>query len=89
MPIFLTLALDRTPAARRGTAGGVITAALFAGQILSPLSAMPLIASSGYSTFFFLLCLLLSLLAIAAALAGLSFKSRCLTSAPMGQLKSI
>lgn len=48
LPMFLSVALDITPAKWRGLASGVITASLFIGQFISPLIAHPLIEAVGF-----------------------------------------
>lgn len=48
MPNFMTAALNAAPVHRRGTVSGVMTAAIFTGQFLSPLLTGPLFDSLGY-----------------------------------------
>ena len=49
MPTFITTALNVTPARHRGLISGLMTAAIFLGQFLSPLASQPLVAHLGYS----------------------------------------
>ncbi|MCT4331573.1 MFS transporter [Paracoccus sp. YLB-12] len=49
MPTFITTALNVTPARHRGLITGLITAAIFLGQFLSPLASQPLTTHLGYS----------------------------------------
>ena len=49
MPTFVTTALNVTPARRRGLVTGLITAAIFLGQFLSPLASQPLATHLGYA----------------------------------------
>lgn len=48
MPNFVALGLAVAPAARRGMVGGILTTSVFAGQVISPFLAAPLIAAQGY-----------------------------------------
>jgi MFS family permease len=63
-PSFVALALDLAPPAKRGLAGGVLTASIFVGQFCSPLLSTPVIAGRGYEGLF---------LGAAALLAGMTF----------------
>ncbi|MDB6177251.1 MFS transporter [Paracoccus sp. Z330] len=49
MPTFITTALNVTPARHRGLVSGLVTAAIFLGQFLSPLASQPLVSHLGYS----------------------------------------
>ncbi|MBU3031061.1 MFS transporter [Paracoccus marinaquae] len=49
MPTFITTALNVTPGHHRGLVSGLVTAAIFLGQFLSPLASQPLVAYLGYS----------------------------------------
>lgn len=53
MPTFITTALNVTPAHRRGLVSGLVTAAIFLGQFLSPLASQPLVTHLGYSGAFY------------------------------------
>lgn len=64
MPTFFALALDIAPAARRGTASGVITTSIFLGQFLSPFFSTPLISAYGYETSFAVGAVLLLVMAV-------------------------
>lgn len=52
MPTFITTALNVTPARHRGLVTGLVTAAIFFGQFLSPLASQPLIDDLGYADTF-------------------------------------
>lgn len=49
-PIFIAIALQIAPAARRGLAGGILTSSMFMGQFASPCASMPAISAFGYET---------------------------------------
>lgn len=49
MPTFITTALNVTPARHRGLVSGLVTAAIFLGQFLSPLASQPLVSHLGYA----------------------------------------
>lgn len=51
-PAFLVLALNAAPAQRRGSVSGMITTAIFAGQVISPLLLTPLITVFGFAPVF-------------------------------------
>ncbi|MEM5585853.1 MFS transporter [Roseibium sp. AS2] len=51
-PALLLLALEKAPADRRGSVLGIVTTAIFLGQVVSPLALTPLIRSAGYDTVF-------------------------------------
>ena len=53
MPTFITTALNVTPARHRGLVSGLVTAAIFLGQFLSPLASQPLVTHLGYSGAFY------------------------------------
>jgi MFS family permease len=71
MPGFSELLLIVSPAARRGTAAGVLTTGIFLGQFLSPFASMPGISGFGYGPVFATAAGLLAVLAIAGVLVAL------------------
>lgn len=48
LPAFVTVMLVIAPARRRGAAGGLLTTAIFLGQVLSPFLSLPIIAAIGF-----------------------------------------
>ena len=48
LPAFVTVMLAIAPARRRGSAGGLLTTAIFLGQVLSPFLSLPIIAAIGF-----------------------------------------
>ncbi|MCE8512389.1 MFS transporter [Ruegeria pomeroyi] len=48
LPAFVTVMLAIAPARRRGAAGGLLTTAIFLGQVLSPFVSLPIIAAIGF-----------------------------------------
>ncbi|MCE8508644.1 MFS transporter [Ruegeria pomeroyi] len=48
LPAFVTVMLAIAPARRRGGAGGLLTTAIFLGQVLSPFLSLPIIAAIGF-----------------------------------------
>ncbi|MAZ20160.1 MFS transporter [Roseovarius sp.] len=68
VPNFNEIALAATPPHRRGRTAGVLTTAVFLGQILSPLLTLPLLQAVGFTGMFATLAAVL----ILAALAGLA-----------------
>lgn len=74
-PTFVALTLALAPAHRRGVAGGILTASVFAGQFISPLLSTPVILNAGYQVLFMGAGLVLSLMAL-VALAALFLRVR-------------
>lgn len=69
MPTFFALALDVSPAHRRGFASGAITTSIFLGQFVSPLFSTPLVAALGYTgTFAVAAAILVGMAALVLAL---------------------
>lgn len=48
LPMFLSVGLDIAPAKWRSLASGIMTAAMFIGQFISPLMSHPLIEAAGF-----------------------------------------
>ncbi|MFC5391573.1 MFS transporter [Bosea vestrisii] len=69
-PGFVALALNLTPAQKRGLAGGILTASIFIGQFCSPLVSTPVIAGYGYGSLFGGTATLLACMTSTAVLAG-------------------
>lgn len=67
MPNFVAIALQLAPHTRRGIVGGILTTAVFLGQFVSPLVATPAIALHGFARTFWWTSLILTSLAILAA----------------------
>ncbi|WP_296588589.1 MFS transporter [Roseibium sp.] len=65
-PSFLMLALQIAPASRRGSVSGIVTTAMFLGQVISPLVLTPLILSRGFPVTFIVAATALGLCALAA-----------------------
>ncbi|KZM48334.1 MFS transporter [Labrenzia sp. OB1] len=70
-PGFLMLALQFAPPERRGSVAGVITTAMFLGQVVSPLALTPVIQSFGFSAVFLGTAATLFMLAAASLLFAL------------------
>jgi MFS family permease len=65
-PSFLLLALHIAPSGRRGSVSGIITTAMFLGQVISPLVLTPLIVTFGFPTTYLATAIGLALFAAAA-----------------------
>ncbi len=52
-PSFLLLALQVAPAERRGSVSGIVTTAMFLGQVISPLLLTPFIQTFGFAPVYF------------------------------------
>ncbi|WP_264210494.1 MFS transporter [Leisingera thetidis] len=70
-PGFVAIVLALAPAARRGTAGALLTASVFCGQFLSPFASTPAIARWGYGGTFWAAAAALALMAGIALTAAL------------------
>lgn len=68
MPNFNTIALNLAPAARRGFAIGIVTTALYLGQVVSPLLSNPSIAAFGFERTYYAAAGLLGALSLICAL---------------------
>ncbi|APG45636.1 MFS transporter [Phaeobacter porticola] len=89
MPNFVALALALAPAHRRGMVGGVLTSAVFLGQILSPVVSIPGIAEIGFLGVFRAAAVLLAGLALGAAMWALIPWLKVILLEPMrGQRRS-
>lgn len=69
-PHLITLALDATPAARRGAAAGTITTSMYLGRFLSPLGSGPMILAHGFAATYLATAAALAALATLVPLAG-------------------
>ncbi|MCK7612084.1 MFS transporter [Roseibium sediminicola] len=65
-PAFLTLALQVAPEHRRGSVSGMITTAMFLGQVVSPLTLTPFIQALGFASVFLGAALVFALFALGA-----------------------
>lgn len=65
-PTFVALALHLAPLARRGLAGGILTASVFLGQFASPLVSTPSIARVGYDGLFGTAATVLAIMSLVA-----------------------
>ncbi|WP_299813948.1 MFS transporter [uncultured Roseibium sp.] len=70
-PGFLMLALQVAPPERRGSVAGVITTAMFLGQVVSPLALTPIIQNFGFAAVFLGAAATLFMLAAASLLFAL------------------
>lgn len=70
-PTFIALTLSLAPTSRRGLAGGILTASVFAGQFVSPLLSTPVIMMAGYEGLFLAAALFLAIMAAIALGAAL------------------
>ncbi|MFS4581945.1 MFS transporter [Phaeobacter sp. C3_T13_0] len=87
MPNFVALALTLSPASQRGTVGGVLTAAVFLGQILSPMVSIPGIATGGFFGLFRAVAALLAALAFSAVVWALIPRLRTIILTPSEVLR--
>jgi MFS family permease len=70
-PTFIALTLSLAPTSRRGLAGGILTASVFAGQFISPLLSTPVIMMAGYEGLFLAVALFLVIMVAIASGAAL------------------
>lgn len=70
-PTFIALTLSLAPTSRRGLAGGILTASVFAGQFVSPLLSTPVVMMAGYEGLFLAAALFLAIMAAIALGAAL------------------
>lgn len=68
-PALLLLALELAPQTRRGSVGGIVTTAVFLGQVASPLVFTPVIGVIGFAGVYTAAALLLLLLGAGAAVS--------------------
>lgn len=71
LPVFVTVMLAIAPARRRGTAGGLLTTAIFLGQVLSPFLSLPIIAAIGFDGLYLGAGALLATISALALIAGI------------------
>ncbi|MCB9992299.1 MAG: MFS transporter [Hyphomicrobiaceae bacterium] len=74
LPNLVALTLGIAPIARRGTASGILTAAVFLGQFASPFVSQPLLEQAGFAGMFATFASVLGLVATGAFGAGLMFR---------------
>ncbi|POF29206.1 MFS transporter [Roseibium marinum] len=70
-PGFLMLALQVAPPARRGSVAGVVTTAMFLGQVISPLALTPVIQGFGFAAVYLGAAAALCMLAVASVVFAL------------------
>ncbi|MCE8524562.1 MFS transporter [Ruegeria pomeroyi] len=70
LPAFVTVMLAIAPARRRGAAGGLLTTAIFLGQVLSPFLSLPIIAAIGFDGLYLGAGVLLATISALALIAG-------------------